>query len=157
MKQNELKITYKSFSSLSELSSEDKELIEAASKAAAGAYAIYSNFNVGAALLLENGEIISGSNQENSAYPSGLCAERVALFYAGSKYPNVAIKKMAITTNLKDKSIKAVANPCGACRQVISQSTTRQGKPFNIILAGEDGSGYIFDSIESLLPFAFKL
>lgn len=156
MKKKELKICYHSFESLEELSKKDQKLTEKAIEATKTAYAPYSEFYVGAALLLANGKVVLGSNQENSAYPSGLCAERVALFQAGTNYPGIDVETLVITARTKGKKLKTVANPCGSCRQVMNESTMRQNKPFRIILIGENGKGFIFDSIVDLLPFSFK-
>lgn len=156
MKKNELKICYRTFDSTSELSKADQKLVEKAIEATKTAYAPYSDFYVGAALRLANGKTVIGSNQENSAYPSGLCAERVALFQAGTNFPGVEIEALVITARTKGKKLKTVANPCGSCRQVMSESAMRQNKPFRIILAGEDGHGFVFESFEDLLPFSFK-
>lgn len=156
MKKQELKISFTSFQNTDELNKKDQKLVEKAIKATKTAYAPYSEFYVGAALQLANGKIIIGSNQENSAYPSGLCAERVALFQAGTLFPDIAIETLVITARTKGKKLKTIANPCGACRQVMSESTMRQNNPFRIILIGENGQGYIFDSVDALLPFSFK-
>jgi cytidine deaminase len=120
------------------------------------AYAPYSEFHVGAAVLLENGEIIAGNNQENAAYPSGLCAERVALFYAGSQYPTIAIKTIAISVKSKNVIISEPLSPCGGCRQVIAEYENKFKKPIRIIMSGEKGQIYIANSIESLLPLMFS-
>ena len=117
-----------------ELSKTEQELIEKAKDAFSIAYAPYSGFLVGASVLLENAKIISGNNQENVAYPAGLCAERVALFYAGSKYPEVGIKTIAISAKLKTFEIKDVVSPCGSCRQVMAEYQQKQGKNIRILL-----------------------
>ncbi|PKP04469.1 MAG: cytidine deaminase [Bacteroidetes bacterium HGW-Bacteroidetes-6] len=156
MKKNDLKITYQVFNNVQELTADDFVLAEYAIKAADTAYAPYSGFHVGASLRLKNGKIVNGSNQENSAYPSGLCAERVALFYAGSQYPDTAIEAMAITARTPGKKLKMIVKPCGACRQVMAETAMRQKSPFRIILIGEDGNGLVFESIADLLPFSFE-
>jgi len=156
MKTKKVHIAFQSFNSLNELSEIDQKLAAKAVSACAKAYAPFSNFQVGAALLLENNKIVIGSNQENSAYPSGLCAERVALFHAGAQYPGVAIVTLVITARSPLKKLNFVVNPCGGCRQVMLESTMRQDKPFKIIMVGEDGQGYIFDSAYDLLPLSFK-
>jgi cytidine deaminase len=129
-----------------------KRIIDAAFEITRNAYAPYSGFSVGAALLLANGEIVTGCNQENAAYPSGLCAERVALFSAGAHYPNVAVKQMAIVA-LKDGQPVAVA-PCGACRQVILESLARQTASFPVYLAEEHKVTKV-ENAGDLLPLAF--
>ena len=141
---------------LNELSKIDQELIEKAKDAFSIAYAPYSGFLVGASVLLENAKIISGNNQENVAYPAGLCAERVALFYAGSKYPEVGIKTIAISAKLKTFEIKDVVSPCGSCRQVMAEYQQKQGKNIRILLHSHNDDILIADSVEDLLPFMFN-
>ena len=128
-----------------ELSSSDKKLLLEARKSANAAYAPYSKFKVGSAVLLGNGKIISGNNQENAAYPSGLCAERVALFFASSQNPNAIIKSIAITNV-----------PCGACRQAILEYETKQKSPVRIIMQKEKNRIFISEGISNLLPLAFR-
>lgn len=140
--------------SLEELTQEERQLIEAAREIAGKAYAPYSRFQVGAALLLENGEVVSGSNQENAAYPSGLCAERVALFWAGTHYPDIPIKAMAIAALKNGEPAANIAAPCGACRQVISESTHRNKTPFPLLLAGKNEVLKIANA-NDLLPLSF--
>ena len=139
-----------------ELSKEQKNVIEAAKKATSGSYAPYSHFHVGAACLLDNGEIISGSNQENAAYPSGICAERTTLFYAMAKYPNAKVKKLAVVA-CDDNGVmtEKISAPCGACRQVIYETECRSGGPIEIILPTANDGNYIFKSTKDLLPFGF--
>lgn len=131
-----------------------KNLIEEAKKATLSAYAPYSNYHVGAAVLLENGLIISGNNQENAAYPSGLCAERTAIFYANAHYPDVAVKAIAIAAHTKGKFTEDVCVPCGSCRQVLVEVENRFDQPFKIIMYGEKHI-YEVDSIKNLLPLSF--
>lgn len=157
MKKESIQIEYLKFSALTELSDEDKDLVLAALDASKRAYAPYSKFNVGAAVRLSNNKIIKGSNQENQASPSGLCAERVTLFYAGSEYPNEKIEAMAITTCSNSPDDLEPVTPCGACRQVMQETLLRQNSPFKIILAHQNGSGIILNDINSLLPFSFTL
>lgn len=141
--------------SQTELNEEQKNVVEAAKKATFHSYSPYSHFQVGAAALLGNGEIITGSNQENAAYPSGICAERTALFYANSQYPDQPVKKLAIAAQCGGEFYKDVISPCGACRQVILESEYRAQSPIEILLvAGEDV--WIFDSISGLLPLGFN-
>ena len=139
-----------------ELTIEQKNVVKAAEEATLRAYAPYSNYHVGAAVLLDNGEIISGSNQENAAYPSGICAERTTLFYAGSQYPDAKILKLAICARSNGEITKAVCAPCGACRQVILESEFRSDGPIEILLCGKDDV-YVVDGIRQILPFAFDL
>lgn len=139
-----------------DLSNEDRLLLMHARKSLESAYAPYSNFNVGAAILLENGEIVCGNNQENAAYPSGLCAERVAIFYAGAKYPGVKIKSIAVTCKAENQIINDPVSPCGACRQAIAEYETRYEHKIKMIMSGESGRVFIAESIDSLLPLMFN-
>ncbi len=134
-----------------EYSNQNKILINSAKKSALDAYAPYSNYKVGAAVLLENGSIVTGNNQENAAYPSGLCAERTALFYANASYPNEAIVAIAIVAYHKNKYTNNVCSPCGACRQVLAEIETRFKKPITIIMCGSREI-YEVGSIRDLLP-----
>jgi cytidine deaminase len=129
----------------------DRKLLQAARQACKNAYAPYSRFQVGAAVLLDNSEIISGNNQENAAYPSGLCAERVALFYASSKHPASIVKAIAIFCHTSE----AIA-PCGACRQSIAEYEVKNNSPVRVIMSGASGKVLIAKSIESLLPLMFN-
>ena len=140
--------------SYDELSEQYRQLIDEAKRVTGDAYAPYSKFHVGAAVLLENGEIVSGTNQENAAYPSGTCAERTTLFYAGAQYPDNAVTKLAIAAYKDNAYTKTPTAPCGACRQVILETEHRYGTPIEIILYGEEKT-YIITSIESLLPLCF--
>lgn len=144
------------YNSAKDLDKKDAELLLAAQKMVKTAYAPYSEFHVGAAVLLENGKIIAGNNQENAAYPSGLCAERVAIFYASAQYPNVAVKAIAVTVKSKNMVVSEPLSPCGACRQVIAEYENMSQKPIRIIMSGEKGAIYIAKSIESLLPLMFS-
>lgn len=143
------------FESLQDAPQEIKSLMNHAIKARNQAYAPYSKFNVGAAILLENGEIISGSNQENAAYPSSLCAERTAIYYAGSKYPSVKMTRMAITAASQNNPTDSPIPPCGACRQAISEYEVNQESPIEIYFMGETGKVVKSSSIANLLPFVF--
>jgi len=151
----ELKITYEYFSNLSELSKEDQDYVTKAREVARNAHAPYSKFYVGATLVMENNEVILGSNQENIAFPSGLCAERVALFYAGANFPDLGIKKLIVVANGDLIPKEAVLSPCGSCRQVMLESQNRQENNFPIYLIGQDDSVHIFSSIYDLMPMAF--
>lgn len=155
MKKIDLKLTFHEFSSLEELSENDRSLLLEAKKASDVAYAPYSQFYVGAALELENGKTVIGTNQENVAYPSGLCAERVGIFAASTQYPGVAVNTIAITAKSKVFDVNFPVSPCGACRQVLSEYERLQGKPIRVILSGEKGKILIIDKIEDLLPFSF--
>lgn len=130
-------------------------LMDAAIKARDNAYAPYSEFTVGAAILMDKGEVVAGSNQENASFPSGLCAERTAIYYAGSKYPGMAIKAIAITAkSLKKPTLKPIP-PCGACRQAIAEYEIKQESPIEIYFMGEKGEVVKSDSLENLLPLLF--
>jgi len=140
--------------SILEYSEHKKMLIEEAKNATFSAYAPYSEYRVGAAVLLDNGTIITGNNQENAAYPSGLCAERTALFFANSQYPDVPVKAIAIAAYNKGGFTKEVCTPCGSCRQVLVEIENRYNKLIEIIMYGEDHI-YEVDSIRDLLPLSF--
>ena len=140
----------------SELDTQEQELINNAKSVFQTAYAPYSGFIVGASVLLENGKIINGSNQENVAYPSGLCAERVAIFYVGAKFPDIKIKTIAVSVLSKSFEVKDVISPCGACRQVMAEYEDKQGEPIKVILHSPTDQVLIANKVEDLLPFMFK-
>jgi cytidine deaminase len=155
MKKNKIEIEFKEYDSIEELAQEDQELLKCAREAAIKAYSPYSGFGVGSAVVMENGEIIKGNNQENAAYPSGLCAERVALFYAAATFPNIPVKAIAISnTHQGDTSLQA-SKPCGACRQVISEYEDQAGSPIRIIFDGNN-TITVVEGIDNLLPLRFK-
>lgn len=156
MKKLELKIAFSEYENANELSPVEQELINKAIDACDSAYAPYSDFHVGAALLLDNGKIITGNNQENVAYPSALCAERVAIYYAGSQYPNTAIKTVAITCKSDTVHLTEPLSPCGACRQAMAEYETRHNSKIKVILVGESNKIIVVDSVADLLPFMFK-
>ena len=131
-------------------------LLQKAKEASFRAYAPYSNFNVGAAVLLDNNEIITGNNQENAVYPTGLCAERVALFAAGSQYPESTIKRIAIIARKGKAGTFLPASPCGGCRQAISEYESKGKSPIMILIPGPDNTFYIVNGIDSLLPLKFS-
>jgi cytidine deaminase len=143
------------YKDLPELDSEDKLLMDKAIIAREKAYAPYSKFSVGAALLLENGEIVLGNNQENAAYPSGMCAERVAIWSVGSEFPDVKIVKLAISAKSLHKLVNQPVGPCGACRQSLLEYEFKQEQPFEILFMGEVGEVVKVPSVTSLLPFSF--
>ena len=155
MTNREIKIAYQEFDSLNELNQEDLILAKAAIDATSRSYAPYSNFNVGAALMYADGEIIQGSNQENAAYPSGLCAERTALFYASSRRPDTPIISLAIAAAQNGKLCDIPATPCGACRQVMAQYQTKGGRPMSVLLVGGKKI-WKFASVDELLPLTFN-
>ena len=152
----ESKICLEEFLSIQELSKEDQVLIAKAEEAATLAYAPYSKFNVGAAVLLSSGEIVIGNNQENAAYPSGLCAERVAIFAASSKYPKTPILSIAITAQSDLISVGELLSPCGSCRQVMVESEYRQNQEIRILLKGDTHKIYVAKTVKDLLPFCFN-
>lgn len=142
--------------SYDELQTAEKNLINSAKEAAKRAYAPYSNFRVGAAVLLENGEIITGNNQENEAYPSGMCAERVALFYASSAYPDIKISALAVAAFSDGHYTTLPVSPCGGCRQVMLETEKRLNAPIRMLLSGEK-EVYIIERSSELLPYSFRL
>ena len=153
----EFSITIKGLSVLrSELSGSDLQLLENAEEVSKNAYAPYSQFFVGAALRLDNGTIVLGTNQENVAYPSGLCAERVALFSASTNCPNMPVSAMAITVSTAKSFITVPLSPCGNCRQVIMEYQHKQKQPIRLILGGQGDIVWIFDDASALLPFGFE-
>ena len=154
MTNKEIKIAWREYYGLDELDAQDRELAQAAIDATALSYAPYSGFNVGAAVLFEDGEIVKGANQENAAYPSGLCAERTALFYASASRPDKAMTAIAIAAGQKGKICDMPATPCGACRQVMAQYQTKSGRPMKVILVGEKLI-WSFDKVDDLLPLIF--
>ncbi len=155
MKKITITTDFEIFDSIKELSTPIQSLMQEAITIRKSAYAPYSQFKVGAALLLENGEIIVGSNQENAAYPSGLCAERVAIFQAGSLYPKTKIIAMAISAASDNNTTSAPIPPCGSCRQSIAEYEIKQNTPIEIYFMGEIGSIYKSDSLKNLLPLLF--
>ena len=154
MTSKEIKIAYTEYTSLDELEPKDKELAQAAIDATAQAYAPYSKFNVGAAVLFEDGVIVKGSNQENAAYPSGLCAERTALFYASASRPDKPMTARAIAASQNGELLETPVTPCGACRQVMAQYQLKSGLPMMVLLIGAH-SILKFERIDDLLPFIF--
>lgn len=156
MKKLSITSTVEEYDSAAELNADDQALLAKAKEAGKNAYAPYSAFHVGAALKLENGVIVTGNNQENVAYPSGLCAERVAIFAAGANYPNVAVHTIAITCSSAKFAVNRPLSPCGACRQVIAEYERKAGKNIRIILGGESGAVYVVGSMKELLPLSFE-
>ena len=155
MKHKTIEIVYSEFNSIEELNDIDAELIKKARDIAKNAWAPYSGFNVGSAVLLDNGKVITGNNQENAAYPSGLCAERVALFAANANYPRDRVVAIAISAFNAKGMVSQPVSPCGSCRQAILESEERYGVPFRIIL---DGAKCIFiiEGVKNLLPLSFN-
>ncbi len=155
MKEKSIKILYQEFESIKDISNEEKLLLETAKEAAKKAYAPYSNFYVGAALLLEDDTIVIGNNQENNAFPSGLCAERVAVFAASSQFPEKQIKAIAITATSAKINIDYPVSPCGACRQVLFEAEFKQKSNIKVILSGNSGKAIILNSVTDLMPLNF--
>ncbi|WP_343588376.1 cytidine deaminase [Flavobacterium sp.] len=155
MKEINITSSFTIFDNLNELPAEIQDLMNQAVEIRKKAYAPYSKFKVGAALLLDNGKVILGSNQENAAYPSGLCAERTAIFYAGSTYPEAKILKMAITAASDTNQTTAPIPPCGSCRQSIAEYEIKQDSPIEIYFMGEIGEVYKSSSLKNLLPLMF--
>ncbi len=155
MQEIKISVTVFEYDSISEIPEEDRHLMSLATKATDSAYAPYSTYRVGAAVLLENGKIFTGNNQENMAYPSGLCAERVALFYAASQYPDVAVNTIAVTARSNNFEIDGPVAPCGACRQVMAETEHRFKKKMRLIMMGEKGKVQIVEGVENILPLIF--
>ena len=154
MKIKEIKTIVHEYDSLSELDREERELVIKAREAAANAYAPYSGFRVGASVLLKNGAIVSGNNQENAAYPSGVCAERVALSSAATRYPETPVKTIAIAAISQNEPTREPIPPCGFCRQVMAESEFRFNSPMRIILSGKLKI-QIVNGAGQLLPLVF--
>ena len=153
---HEFSFSYERFQQATELIEEDRYLLEKAYSATAQAYAPYSNFQVGCAVFLEDGTIVLGNNQENAAYPSGLCAERTAFFYIGANFSHLKIRKMAIRVHAENFQVDEPLSPCGACRQVLLEYQQRQPDyPIAVLLQGEKGDILRLESIYHLLPFGF--
>lgn len=155
MKEININTSFTVYQSQEELPQDIQHLMEKAVEIRKKAYAPYSKFRVGACLLLDNGQVVLGSNQENAAYPSGLCAERVAIFQAGAIYPDAKIVKMVISAASDTNQTTTPIPPCGACRQSISEYEFKQSYPIEIYFMGETGEVYKSDSIKNLLPLTF--
>lgn len=155
MKKKEIICKIYEYDVFEELESKDQELIKESKQAALRAYSPYSNFSVGAAVLLDNGIIIQGNNQENIAYPSGLCAERVAIFYANSRYPEIAVKAIAVCSYTNNEFTYDPITPCGSCRQVLIETEERYGKDMKILLYGRSKTNMI-KSTRVLMPLSFE-
>ena len=152
MKEKELVINYVEYDSMEEMPAAERELMEQAMKATATAYAPYSRFHVGAAVRLADGTVVTGSNQENIAYPSGLCAERVALFSASAQKPDQAVEMLAVVGHTEGEYCEA--SPCGACRQVMAEYQTLGRKPLSVIMFGTQ-KAWKFERVDDILPFIF--
>lgn len=155
MRTKEVRVFVSEFDNVSELSENDRVLILKAREISSQAYAPYSGFNVGAALRLGNQEIVTGTNQENAAFTPGLCAERVALFYANSAFPDLIVETIAIAASNAHGFLDEPVKPCGSCRQAILETEVRFKKPIRLLLDGKSKI-LVFEGVENLLPFAFK-
>lgn len=154
MTEKEFKINFVEYASLDELNADDRELASEAIAAMNNAYAPYSHFHVGAAVRMSNGQIVRGSNQENAAFPSGLCAERTAMFAASARYPDKDMKSIAIAGGVHGRLAVQPATPCGACRQVMAQYQTKANKPMSVIMVGASRI-WKFEKVDDILPLIF--
>ena len=146
---------YQLFSNWTYLPEQEQRLVDKAYEAMENAYAPYSEFKVGACALMDDGSFILGNNQENAAFPSGICAERVALFYAGANFPNKKVLTLCIVAKGDLMPASQLLSPCGGCRQVMLESENRQKQPIRVILVNQDGRTMVLDSVIQLLPFGF--
>lgn len=157
MMERRISILVEDFNSLNELDKSDRDLLEHATKASESSYSPYSGFRVGAAVRLANGNLITGNNQENAAYPSGLCAERVALYYAQAQFPDEAVEAIAIFATSEEFKLEKPVTPCGACRQVMAEYENRHRRKMRVIMGNADEKVQIIEGIENLLPLMFML
>lgn len=155
MKEITISTSFLEYENLEELDSSSQKMMQLAIDARKKAYAPYSKFTVGCSILLDNGKVVEGSNQENAAYPSGLCAERVAIFYAGSNYPEAKVLKLFISASPVDKDLDQPIPPCGSCRQSIAEYEIKQEQDIEIYFMGSKGKIYKSDSLKNILPFMF--
>ena len=156
MNHKKFEFEYKVYDDISELDKTDEALLSKARAVTSQAYAPYSNFFVGAAAALENGETVIGTNQENASFPVGICAERVLLANAATTFPNVGITSMAISYDSKTLKSDHPISPCGMCRQALLEYESRTTKPIRLILSGQEGKIIVVNTVSFLLPFAFK-
>jgi cytidine deaminase len=154
MTEKEIRSSFEEYNSLDELNPEDRELARKAIRSMSHAYAPYSHFHVGAAVRMSNGQIVRGANQENAAYPSGICAERTAMFAAGAHYPDKDICSIALAGGVHGRLTDHPIAPCGACRQVMAQYQTRAGKPISVLMIGAKAI-WKFEKVDDILPFIF--
>lgn len=155
MKEFKIESTLLIYDAYSDFSTQENDLFHAAIQARKRAYVPYSNFPVGAAILLANGQICTGNNQENAAYPSGLCAERVAIFGAAANNPDIAIDAIAISVDYKNIDFDGIVSPCGSCRQAMVEYEHRYNNKMKIYLLGRNERVYVIDSVKDILPFVF--
>lgn len=154
MTQKEIKVSFLEYKSVDELNPEDRELAAEAIEAMGGAYAPYSHFHVGAAVRMSNGQIVRGANQENAAFPSGLCAERTAMFAASARYPDKQMRSIALVGGVYGRMTAEPATPCGACRQVMAQYQTKAGQPVSVLMIGARRI-WKFEKVDDILPLIF--
>jgi cytidine deaminase len=152
----EVTSSFSEYDNVDELPAADRQLMARARESVKNAYAPYSDFRVGAAVLLANGEVVAGNNQENASYPVGLCAERVAIFAAAANYPGIEMKAIAITASSKQFNVNKPVTPCGACRQAISEYEHLHKNSIRIIMMGENGKILVSDNVKQLLPYQFS-
>lgn len=155
MRKQKIEFELTVYESLTDLSENDRQLMQLAADARNKAYAPYSGFQVGAAVSLGNGEVVIGNNQENASYPSGLCAERVAIFQAGAKFPGISIESIAVTAASNNHSVDHPVAPCGNCRQSILEYEVRQATPIRVVFMGEKGEIFKCNAISDMLPLGF--
>lgn len=155
MKEIQFSAKFSEYEDKSSLDSENEKILNLAIEARNKSYSPYSQFSVGAAVLLENGEVITGNNQENAAYPSGMCAERIAIWTASAMYPGVRVLKLALSGKSEINNVNTPVPPCGACRQVLSEYESKQGSNIELFFTGESGKVIKTDSVKDLLPFSF--
>lgn len=155
MKENRFEFVYEVYDDIGQLNEKDAWLLSEARQITEQAYAPYSNFHVGAVAILENGEIVAGTNQENASYPVGICAERVLLGTAATVHPGIPISSMAVSYKSKETESDHPISPCGMCRQSLLEYETRSKKPIRLILSGQEGKVYVIKTAHHLLPFAF--
>jgi len=155
MKEIKFEFSYEEYDDISELKEEDAWLLTEARTVTEQAYAPYSNFQVGAVAILENGEIVAGTNQENASYPVGTCAERVLLGSIATLHPNVPVKSIAVSFNTKESRSDHPISPCGMCRQALLEYESRVKNPIRMILSGQSGKIFIVKTAKFLLPLAF--
>lgn len=156
MRQKKFEFSFEVYAGIDELNAEDRQLLAEARSVTDKAYAPYSNFHVGAAAKLENGKIVTGTNQENASYPVGICAERVLLSAISSLYEGIPVETMAVSYQSKKMKSDHPISPCGMCRQALQEFEGRTGRPIRLILAGMEGEIYIINSASQLLPLAFS-
>jgi cytidine deaminase len=156
MQKKEYHFSYEVYETAAELTAADAELLDKARKVTENAYAPYSHFRVGAAARLNNGQIVTGTNQENASFPVGICAERVLLSTAASLYPGHAIESMAVSYFNEVGASDRPISPCGICRQSLQEFAQRTNQSIRLILSGQEGNVFIFPQADMLLPFAFS-